>query len=279
MISANAVQIAPAGLSAVLTTAAITSAGAGTFTLLKIMTMTKLKLGISALVVAGAATALVLQHQATEKLRGANEALTQQLAQLQTDSESFSNRLAAAGASKKLPDEQFNELLKLRGEVGLLRNQVGEIKKLRADNAEVHKALTEAVQTLKSLPSPEQALFNKTRIKNINNSKEIELAMKLFANDHSGQFPTNLVQLVGDSKELPPKWTNIIDNFELVNVGMKDGQYPDAISIREKNPRQSTDGKWERVYGLADGSAWFQTSEDGSFDAYEKQHQMPPQNQ
>jgi RNA polymerase sigma factor (sigma-70 family) len=49
VISANAIQIAPANLAATLTTASIATAGTGTFTLLKIMTMTKLKLGISAL--------------------------------------------------------------------------------------------------------------------------------------------------------------------------------------------------------------------------------------
>ena len=57
VISANAVQLAPANLAATLTTASIAAAGTGTFTLLKIMTATKFKLGISALVVAGAATA------------------------------------------------------------------------------------------------------------------------------------------------------------------------------------------------------------------------------
>jgi RNA polymerase sigma factor (sigma-70 family) len=279
VISANAIQLAPANLAATLTTASIAAAGTGTFTLLKIMTMTKIKIGLATFVVAGGVTAFVVQQQAQEKLRGDNAALQQQLAQLQTDNQSLSNRLASAGDSKKLPDDQFNELLKLRGEIGLLRNQIGEIKKLREDNAETHKALAEAIQEFKSLPSPEQALFNKKRIEAVNNSKQIELAMKMFANDNNGAFPTNLIQVVGDSNILPAKWTNIIDNFELVNVGMADSQFPNAISIREKNARQSPDGHWERVYGLADGSAWYQNSNDGNFDEYEKQHQIPPQNQ
>jgi RNA polymerase sigma factor (sigma-70 family) len=85
VISANAIQIAPANLAATLTTASIATVGTGTFTLLKIMTATKLKLGISALVVAGAATAFVIQHQAQEKLRVENEVLQQQMAQLQAE--------------------------------------------------------------------------------------------------------------------------------------------------------------------------------------------------
>src|SRR5882724_8908441 len=124
VISANAILIAPVNLAATVTAASITAAGTGTFTLLKIMTATQLKLGISALVVAGATTAFVIQHQTQAQLRGENESLQQKLAQMQTDNENLSNRLAKAGEAKSLSDEQFNELLKLRGEVGILRNQV-----------------------------------------------------------------------------------------------------------------------------------------------------------
>ena len=129
VISANAIQIAPANLAATLTTASIAAAGTGTFTLLKIMTATKLKLAFTAIVVAGAATAIVVQQQTQTKLAGKNRSLRQQINQLQTDNENFSNQLANVGDSKKLPDDQFNELLKLRGEVGVLRNQVADLGK------------------------------------------------------------------------------------------------------------------------------------------------------
>jgi RNA polymerase sigma factor (sigma-70 family) len=89
-ISANAIQIAPANLATTLITASIATAGTGTFTLLKIMTATKLKLGISALVLAGATTAFVIQHQAQTKLREQNRSLQQQMAKLQTENERLS---------------------------------------------------------------------------------------------------------------------------------------------------------------------------------------------
>jgi RNA polymerase sigma factor (sigma-70 family) len=104
VISANAIQIAPANLAATLTTASIATAGTGTFTLLKIMTATKLKLGISALVVASAMTAFVIQHQAQEKLRVENEALQQQMAQLQVENERLS---AKSAQTPHLPAPQF----------------------------------------------------------------------------------------------------------------------------------------------------------------------------
>jgi RNA polymerase sigma factor (sigma-70 family) len=128
VISANAIQTAPANLAMTLTTTSIAGAGTGTFTLLKIMTATKLKLGISALIVAGMTTALVVQHQTKAQLRGENESLQKKLVQLQTDNENLSKRLAEAGEAKSLPQEQFNELLKLRGEVGVLRRQKSELQ-------------------------------------------------------------------------------------------------------------------------------------------------------
>jgi RNA polymerase sigma factor (sigma-70 family) len=104
VISANAVQIAPAGLAATLASASFAGAGTGTtFTLLKLMTATKLTLGISTLVIAGATTALVVQHQAQIKLDEENQSLRQQITQLQSDNESLSRREAVAKLMLRLP--------------------------------------------------------------------------------------------------------------------------------------------------------------------------------
>ncbi len=153
VISANAVQMAPANLAATLTTASIAGAGTGTFTLLKILTATKLKLGISALVMAGATTALVIQHQTQTQLRGENDSLQQKLAQLQADDENLSNQLAVAGEARSLPDDQFNELLKLRGEVGVLRRQNNELQISLAQNSQPrHSNPNEQQQSPTALP-------------------------------------------------------------------------------------------------------------------------------
>jgi RNA polymerase sigma factor (sigma-70 family) len=73
VMSANAVEAVPAGLAAELTNSSLAAAATGaTFTLLKIMTATQLKLGLGALVVAGAATAFVIQHQMQSKLIAEN---------------------------------------------------------------------------------------------------------------------------------------------------------------------------------------------------------------
>jgi RNA polymerase sigma factor (sigma-70 family) len=124
LISANAVQSAPVGLALTIANASV--AAGTTLTFMKIATATKLKLALSAIVVIGAVTALVIQQQNQTQLRGENEFLQQQIAQLQTDNSSLSNRIAEIGEAKKLPDSQFTELLKLRGEIGVLRRQFDE---------------------------------------------------------------------------------------------------------------------------------------------------------
>jgi RNA polymerase sigma factor (sigma-70 family) len=157
VISANAIQIAPANLAATLTTASIATAGAGTFTLLKIMTMTKLKLALSAIVVAGTATAFVIQQQTQNKLRAGNESLHQQIAQLQTDNENYSNRLAEVGDAKKLSDEQLSELLKLRGEVGQLEQSARAFSNHVARASNRYGLLPEQMPPVISAGVPETA--------------------------------------------------------------------------------------------------------------------------
>ena len=76
-ISSNSVQAAPVGLAASISTIAIAStagSGVATITILKIMSMTKLKVGIiTAVVAAGITIPLVIQQQAQTKLQAANE--------------------------------------------------------------------------------------------------------------------------------------------------------------------------------------------------------------
>jgi RNA polymerase sigma factor (sigma-70 family) len=97
MLTAQAISAAPASLAARISTAALTSAAAGSgavVTLLKIMSMSKIQLGITAIIVASAATTLVIQHQAQLKLDEENQSLRRQIAQLQNEQELHKMKLA-----------------------------------------------------------------------------------------------------------------------------------------------------------------------------------------
>ena len=133
LISANAVQSAPAGLVATISTTALTGAAGTTAAVIAaktivMTTMQKILIGATAAILAGAGT-----YEASEaaKLRGQNQALQQQqtaaetrIRELQAQQGEDTNRIAAlearvAAAAK--PDA--TEVLKLRGEVGVLRTQ------------------------------------------------------------------------------------------------------------------------------------------------------------
>ena len=159
VISANAVQAAPAGLAATISTA-IPLMGATAFnavTATKAITMTALqKTLITTTLALAIATPLVIRIHSQQELRDQNAALRQQLqqqqdaaAQLQTDNERLS-KLIGHATNKSLADEQFGELLRLRGEVSQLRNQKGELEKMRTENRQFRAARD-------ARPSPERA--------------------------------------------------------------------------------------------------------------------------
>jgi RNA polymerase sigma factor (sigma-70 family) len=133
VISANAVQAAPAGLGAsilMISTAGTAAGGITTLNLLRILAMTKLKSGIiTAIVAAGIAIPVVIQHRMQTKLNAANEQLRQQIEQnnqLAAENENLSKRATAEVAPTAGNNDPSPELLKLRGEVGRLRQENDE---------------------------------------------------------------------------------------------------------------------------------------------------------
>jgi hypothetical protein len=94
----------------------------------------KMKIAFALLILASAII-IWLQFQTQKTLRAENESLRQQIAQFKMGEENLSNRVADANSSKKLSGEQFNELLKLRGQVGVLRQQTNELVKLNKSSA------------------------------------------------------------------------------------------------------------------------------------------------
>lgn len=105
-LTSHAVTAAPAGLVATLATTSLAGAAkaGSSLTLLKIMATTKLKLAAAALLIAGAATIIIVQHQSQSRLQNENEALRRELAEVRSDLDGASNRLARlARQSAHLP--------------------------------------------------------------------------------------------------------------------------------------------------------------------------------
>jgi RNA polymerase sigma factor (sigma-70 family) len=138
VISTNAVQAAPAGLAVTIsTTAVLAGTAVQTSTVIaatKAIAMTTLQktLITATIIVAGLAASLVFQHQAQVRLLEDNQSLQQQIAHLKSDNEGLSNRVAQATRPPALNSERLRELLRLRGEVGVLRRQQRELEQAAA---------------------------------------------------------------------------------------------------------------------------------------------------
>jgi hypothetical protein len=144
--------------------------------------MTKLKLGVlSAIALAGMAALLAMQQQSVTRLREENQALKQQqdqMAQLAADNERLSNSVNLAGGSQPLSQDQMHELLRLRGEVGTLRQKAKELVRVQDENREL-RARPPVAQTPMSVPVrraplPEEEARNLC----INNLRQIDGAIQ-----------------------------------------------------------------------------------------------------
>jgi hypothetical protein len=126
-----------------------------------VMTTTKLKIGIlTSLVVIGLAALLARQQQSQNELREKNRALQGQIDQFtQLAADNQTNSLRAA---QPISDAQMYELLRLRNEVGQLREQSAELANLRAALATAQKveSTKPQVASTQSEPIPKDAWTN-----------------------------------------------------------------------------------------------------------------------
>ncbi len=159
-ISAHAVQPVPVALAKSVTLAAVAkgmAAGVPTLALLKetlkLMIWSKTKTAAVSLVVAGMAAVSVIQYQAQVKLREENQSLQQQMDGLQAANLRPSSIAAQEGNPQPLPGDASNELLRLRGEVGLLRRQTNELGGMLANvRKSQSRGLNPAEQQTSALP-------------------------------------------------------------------------------------------------------------------------------
>lgn len=149
-VSINSVQAAPAGLAAAITATALSGTTISTLTLIgttKAIAMTTIqKTLVTTALTATVGAGIFAAHQ-NAQLRAQNRILQQQQAtlaeqirQLQTGNENLSNRVETMVDDKKLTAGQFNELLKLRGEAGVLRERNDQLAKLQSENWELKRA-------------------------------------------------------------------------------------------------------------------------------------------
>ena len=283
-LATEAATAAPVGLAASVAGAALAGSavsGGIIATLLKIGIMIKIKAGIiSAVVIAGVATTLVVQQQARARLREQDDSLRQQSdreAQLVADNERLANVVVRGNGSK----DQSAELSKLRAEAASLRRQTNDLVTLREANRRLQ-------QRPEAKPKTPLQMTEEWKAKLTFGHRWVAAFLD-YAEKNGDHFPTSFEQA---GSFIPAKdkaeASLIADQFEIVYQGsvvMPNGG--EVVVLREKEPWQDSSGKWCKVYGLADGSSqvvampsrWTvggkQISYD-TFEAFEKDHIIPP---
>lgn len=280
-LSGHAVAAAPAALAGTVTTAALSAATATLSTVLipTLMTTTSLKVTALAAALAAAGTVYVLQNRSSDRLSADNADLRRSVAAL--SEEARTARETQAGNSEKAERERLDraELLRLRGEVGRLRQEL----------AAARSAGAAAVRSTASQPPADvaadvdEAAKEATKqfgLKRLSESKLLVLGMILYAGTHQNQFPdtlaAGLAQLKVEGAELDTPKNLQIEAFEPVFKGsIQDITNPGlAIVLRERSSWQTHDGRWARTYGFADGHSEIHSTDDGDYTAWEAKHQV-----
>lgn len=100
--------------------------------------------------VVGLAIWFAVEHQARLRLSEEHDSLERRLKQMAgliAENERLSNLVARANRPQSLPDDLLRELLRLRGEVGVLRQQSKELETVRDENRQARAALDSSLKT------------------------------------------------------------------------------------------------------------------------------------
>ena len=257
--------------------------------------MTRFTTIITGALVAAAVTAsLLIQRRAQLTLRE-NEALLRrqeiQLADLAAENQRLSN-LVLHTRTNRTPAEDPTELARLRAKAATLRQKADQLAKQLAEtrrsmgvgffsDGDFNLLDHNREMAIAAAGRPEENA-------KLNDAKSLAAALLKYADEHGGRFPLNLDQaaayLPKPLEPDTPEWANKpltgTNAFETVFQGSQNDltNIPGrrVALIRQCQPWPTTDGKWARVYGYADGAASMVESDD-NFQSWEAEHIIPPQ--
>ncbi len=283
VISANAVQAAPVGLALTISTAAAltgtTLATTATITATKAIAMTALqKTIVTATITVLAGAGFYEAHQAAQ-LRTQNQSLQQQqaplvvqLAQLQSERDDATNTLALLKAELAKNRPNISELLKLRGEVSLLRKQTQESKQAQAK--------PNPFTATDDYPADPLEQQKRMQLGKMIDGKNYSVQIFTFAEKNQGWLPTNWLQVADYDKDFPVSGTNDFEfvHKQPVNIFELGTNFGNTVVVREYMAWKAHDGRWRKIYGFADGHSQVVEVPDGNFTAWEEQNTYTPTN-
>ncbi|MGC3958147.1 MAG: sigma-70 family RNA polymerase sigma factor [Verrucomicrobiota bacterium] len=277
LISANAVQAAPASLGATISTAATTAGAVLVTTTLTMQTTMNwiaaktVSAVLAAAVVAGTGTYFV-QQRASDQLRNDHQKLAAAQEALAKERDEALAAVAANAEQLKLWDNDKTELMRLRGEVGVLRRKAKEADQLAEQNRQLQEVVKKFSQNAVQPESETEANPEKEfAIARMNQAKQLVLGVIMYAGDNADLLPTDLNSI---SNYLGSAASDLLQNypFELVVQGkLTDVPSPaTTIAVRSKATLTMND-KVFKVYGFADGHSEVKREPAEGFEAWEQQ--------
>jgi len=280
LLVAETVSFAPAGLAATLSTAALagtTLATTATATATKAIAMTTLQKTLIAAALTAAVGTGIYEASQVSRLWSENQNL---ISQQETLTDERDKAVAAAtGKDSELQrlQKDKNELLRLRGEVGLLRRQTNELEKLHDANRQLQASLAKSSQPAQQPEAdPEDTPERQGAYAKMNDAKTLVLGWFMYASENQDRLPTDLSQTTNYWAKAERSLTGT-NQFELVVQGsLKNVTNPiTTIVIREKEA-WIFNGHRQKTYGFADGHSEVKREPAEGFDAWEKEHMVPP---
>jgi RNA polymerase sigma factor (sigma-70 family) len=269
VLTANAVQTAPAALTgAVLTAVGVAGTAVSGVGLFHLMTTAKLKLAVAMTIAAGVAVTVGLQHRETRQLQAAMAALRAQA--VAPAAPPVSVDATSAG------NPQLEELLRLRGEVAQLRRQQPELERLRAENIRLRAAPPGRAASPADADADREA-FQQLGMAKMKVAKDWAMAFWLYADANANVLPATFEQArkfypAADEPSADADPAPAAD-FEIMFSGAihQVSNPASAIVLREKVPF-SGNGRpgLYRTYAFTDGHSEIKYAADGNFEEWEQ---------
>jgi len=283
VISANAVQAAPVGLTAAISTAALagtTIAATATATVTKAVAMTTLQKTLVTATVAVLAGAGIYEARQASKLRDQNQTLQQQQApladqigQLTRERDEAARQISALREDNERLNRNTAELLKLRGEVTRLRKEVeagGRASKDRLSAQNLHPLIEQVVSNtlpVQTYSATTRAIVNWNQVvvtggwKTPSGKRTVVFAVPKHGDDSAQltietrivEFPEDTAKKLGldqlntDSKEANSSVILTPDQYEAVLKATKDSE---EITILGEPSVTTVSGRQAQIQGV-----------------------------
>jgi RNA polymerase sigma factor (sigma-70 family) len=263
-LAAKVVEAAPVGLAATITSASLGAVAITTSvpSIDLFMASIKSKIALSALLAVGIASPLIMQRASMSKLRVENENLRAQLSAAQEmQSRSQTNTPDSTEATRTGPQE--SELLRLRGEITRLRADAARTREQPPAQAKPRQR-SAPVDTVQGYEMYAGDLLGPHHADTIKMMKMVGMALRRLEQDPAISADLRAMPFSQDNElraelkksiSLPDEEWNqfeiLVPNLDILTENKSDSG---LIVARSKDPIQTPDGRWIRIYTRADGS-------------------------